>query len=178
MICNFLELGQLLSNKTSSVNLAAQLVEIERTLVYRSGFMHILYSFIELEYLSTYTYLPKADFLKRIESDIDILELFCQILSKRMFIMDDKEFANEAQSLSSSFLSLDKTEKVSLFLNFMAYCIFENEAVFTNFKHKVQLSNSANFIDDLSSVLGKLVNRMNRLRLWPDDFWVVNKTMI
>lgn len=57
----------------------------------------------------------------------------------------------------------------------MAYRIFENEAVFNNFKQKVQLSNSESFIEDLSSVLGKLVNRMNRLKLWPDDFWVVDK---
>jgi hypothetical protein len=48
LVCNFLELGQLLRNKTSSKNLAAELIDIERTLVYRSGFMHILYSFIEL----------------------------------------------------------------------------------------------------------------------------------
>jgi len=55
LICNFLELGSLLANKSSSKNLATELVEIERTLVYRSGFMHSLYGFIELEYLSTYT---------------------------------------------------------------------------------------------------------------------------
>lgn len=95
LVCNFLELGQLLSNKSSSKNLASELVEIERTLIYRSGFMHILYSYIEQEYLQNYSFMPKDHFLNRIESDVDILELFCQILSKRMFILDDKEFVGE-----------------------------------------------------------------------------------
>jgi hypothetical protein len=89
--------------------------------------MHILYSYIELEYLNiSYISMKKEDFIHKVQSDIDILELFCKIVSKRMFILDDKEFIGEKSSLVSNFLALEQTEKVSLFLNFISYRIFES----------------------------------------------------
>lgn len=51
--------------------------------------------------------MPNGKFLSRIATDIDILELFCTIVEKRMFIIDDKEFVGEKQSLMSSFLPVN-----------------------------------------------------------------------
>jgi hypothetical protein len=69
--------------------------------------MHILYSYIDIEYLQTsYVSMKKEDFMHKVMADIDILELFCKIVSKRMFILDDKEFIGEKSSLVSNFLPL------------------------------------------------------------------------
>jgi hypothetical protein len=65
--------------------------------------------------------MTKKDFLTKISSDIDILHLLCEIVAKRLFILDDMEFVGDRQSLSSAFLPLEMTEKISLFLNYLAY---------------------------------------------------------
>ena len=44
-----------------------------------------------------------------------------------MFIIDDKEFVGEKQSLSNPFLKLDQVKFVSLLMNRIAYEVFEEE---------------------------------------------------
>jgi len=171
-------LGIELQGQISSAKFSSDIISIERTLVYRSDFMHVLYSYIELSYLSgpmSYYSMRKEDFLRKVQSDMDILELFCKIVSKRLFILDDKEFIGEKSALVSNFLPVEQTEKVSLLLNFISYRIFESQAVLDKFKQS--LGDSDSFILDLSQLLARLVNRMNRLRMWPDDFWVVDKSL-
>jgi len=68
--------------------------------------------------------MPISHLLGRIATDIDILELFCTIIEKRMFIIDDKEFVGEKQSLMSSFLPVTQMLDVSLLLNFIIYQIY------------------------------------------------------
>jgi len=83
-------------------------LDIERTVVYRSEFLKVIYAYIEQEYIvEAYQDMPNGKFLSRIATDIDILELFCTIVEKRMFIIDDKEFVGEKQSLMSSFLPVN-----------------------------------------------------------------------
>ena len=47
------------------------------------------------------------------------------ILDKRLFIIDDKEFVGEKQSLSNPFLTLEQVKFVANFLNRLAYEVFE-----------------------------------------------------
>jgi hypothetical protein len=94
-VCNILSLGQIISSKQASASSTAKLINIERQLVYRTDFLHILSSYIELDYLGVYQYMNKKDFMLKVSSDIDILQLFCEIISKRLFIMDDMEFTGQ-----------------------------------------------------------------------------------
>ena len=44
---------------------------------------------------------------EQIKIDEDILALYCSILGKRLFIIDDKEFMGTKKSLMSKFLTID-----------------------------------------------------------------------
>ena len=46
----------------------------------------------------------------KIKQNVDIVGLFCLILHKRMFIIDDLEFIGQRQSLSQKFLTLEQTK--------------------------------------------------------------------
>jgi hypothetical protein len=59
--------------------------------------------------------------LSKISKDEDILGLYCQILSKRLFIIDDKEFKGTRQTLMGKFLSLDQIKFAAFTLNRIAY---------------------------------------------------------
>jgi hypothetical protein len=59
--------------------------------------------------------------LNRISDDEDILALYCQILAKRLFIIDDKEFLGTKQALMGKFLSIDQIKFAAFTLNRVAF---------------------------------------------------------
>lgn len=87
------------------------------------------------------------------------------VLSKRMFIIDDKEFVG--QKKSGSFLTLDQIKFVALLMNRVAYEIFE------------QVNNLDLYgiflTTNLKEALSRLVCRDERLKMFGDEFWVINK---
>ena len=105
--------------------------------------------------------------LNKVLHDKAIIGLFAHILHKRMFIIDDKEFVGQKQSLSSAFLSLEQIKFSSILMNRIAYELFDEEGkavVYGSF-----------LINNLKEALSRLVCREERLKLFGDDFWVINK---
>ena len=86
-----------------------------------------------------------------------------------MFIIDDKEFVGEKQSLSNPFLKLDQVKFVSLLMNRIAYEVFEEEG-------KVEIYGSF-LLTNIKEALSRLVCRDERLKLFGEDFWVINKEL-
>lgn len=76
-------------------------MEIERRIIYRSDFLLRLFDAIEAGFRN----FPRGasevnlEMQVRIKQDEDIIGLFCLILHKRMFIIDDLEFVGQRQSL-------------------------------------------------------------------------------
>lgn len=75
--------------------------------------------------------------------------MFCQIMKKRMFIIDDMEFKGLKKNKSNEFLSIDQIVFASATLNQIAYNVFLNDTNMSKF--------SAYFLDNLSEVLARLV---------------------
>jgi len=106
---------------------------------------------------------------EQIKSDQDILALYCQILNKRMFIIDDKEFLGTKQSLMSKFLSVDQIKFAAFTLNRIAFQVFSTEQSMSHFKE--------NFLHDLKQVLMRLHNREERNKMFSNDFWIIDKKL-
>lgn len=107
--------------------------------------------------------------LNRICDDEDILALYCQILAKRLFIIDDKEFLGTKQALMGKFLSLDQIKFAAFTLNRVAFQVFRTDQTKTLFRQT--------FLADLRDVLSRLHNRGERNKLFPKDFWTIDRSM-
>ena len=69
----------------------ADVGSLENRVIYSSDFLHQLFAYLQHEYGAFIENYPITVFDK-IRSDQAIIGLFCQILKKRMFIIDDMEF--------------------------------------------------------------------------------------
>ena len=110
--------------------------QIESSVLYRSNQLLELHAYIKSEYWPTklgdfnelYSrdelnakVMVSSEELSKISNDEDILGLYCQILSKRLFIIDDKEFKGTRQTLMGKFLSLDQIKFAAFTLNRIAF---------------------------------------------------------
>ena len=104
-----------------------------------------------------------------VKKDKAIIGLLALIIHKRMFIIDDMEFIGKKQSLNNAFLSLEQIKFVAALMNRIAYELFEEsgqEAEYGSF-----------LLSNIKEALSRLVCRDERLKLFGDDFWVVNKEL-
>lgn len=110
--------------------------QIESNVLYRSNQLLELHAYLENAYWPSTieTFLAKfakkdlnammmigKEELNRISDDEDILALYCQILAKRLFIIDDKEFLGTKQALMGKFLSIDQIKFAAFTLNRVAF---------------------------------------------------------
>jgi menaquinone-dependent protoporphyrinogen IX oxidase len=86
-----------------------------------------------------------------------------------LLIIDDKEFLSERQSLSAKWLSLQQMKQACYILNQVAYRVFESE--------KTMAQHDQFLMDSLRQALQRLVNRDLRLKLFAEDFWVIDKDL-
>jgi len=107
--------------------------------------------------------------VEQVRRDEEIIGLFCQIMKKRMFIIDDLEFKGLKKNSSNEFLSVDQIIFAAATLNQIAYNVFLNENSMSKF--------SDYFLDNLSQVLERLVGVCQRVEIVPDDFWVIDKEL-
>ena len=104
-----------------------------------------------------------------INHDRAVIGLFALILHKRMFIIDDMEFVGKKQSLTNAFLTLAEIKFAATLMNRIGYELFEEEgkeAVYGSF-----------LLSNLREALTRLVCRDERLKLFGDEFWVINKEL-
>ena len=87
-----------------------------------------------------------------------MIGLLAMILDKRMFIIDDKEFVGDKQSLSSAFLSLDQVKFVAHLMNRIAYEVFEESG-------KAEVYGTF-LLTNIKEALSRLVCRDERLKLF------------
>ena len=130
-----------------------------------------LYEAIELSYAEA-PRTPNEFTLKRLSQVLkeqDLIGLFCLILHKRLFIIDDLEFVNKRQTLRQKFLSTEQVQSAAQLLNLIAFAAFQSEQKRDLF--------SPFFLTNLRKALSSLVSRDHRLKLFPSDFWVVDKHM-
>ena len=86
-----------------------------------------------------------------------------------MFIIDDQEFVGKKPSQSGAWLAVDEIKFAALLLNRIGYEIYEdggNRALYSN----ILLAN-------LKEALSRLVCRDERLKLFGEEFWVINKQL-
>ena len=86
-----------------------------------------------------------------------------------MFIMDDMEFTGKKQSLGNAFLSLNQIKFVSNLMNRIAYELFEDD--------NKGVTYGTFLLTNIKESLSRLVCRDQRLKLFGDDFWVINKDL-
>ena len=120
LICNVMQLVSTIRNSPSFGDVEAS--RLEREVVYRSDFLHRLYAYLQHQYGAYTENFPNV--FDQVRKDEEIIGLFCQILKKRMFIIDDMEFKSLKQSLSNKFLSIDQVLFASHTLNQIAYNVF------------------------------------------------------
>lgn len=104
-----------------------------------------------------------------VKMDRAVIGLLAMILDKRMFIIDDKEFVGEKQSLQSPFLPVEQTKFIARLMNRIAYEVYEEEG-------KVNIYGSFLMVN-IKEALSRLVCRDERLKLFGSDFWVINKEL-
>ena len=69
----------------------ADVGSLEKRVIYSSDFLHKLFAYLQHEYGAYIESFPVTVF-EKIRVDQAIIGLFCQIMKKRMFIIDDMEF--------------------------------------------------------------------------------------
>ena len=119
--------------------------------------------------LPQYTQNLPNQVVEQVRRDEEIIGLFCQIMKKRMFIIDDMEFKGLKKNKSNEFLSVDQIIFAAATLNQIAYNVFLNDANMSKF--------SEYFLENLSEVLARLVGVCQRVEIVPDDFWVIDKEL-
>jgi len=102
--------------------------------------------------------------LQQIVEDRAILEVFLFVLNRRMTVMDDLEFRK-------SFLKMDQIMLIADLLNRgLAYKLFsqQDESLLAYFENTKVLEN-------LKKCIQRLYERDKRLKLFPPNFWIVDK---
>jgi len=125
---------------------------------------------IELRYRDSITRTTTNELFEQIRKDENIIGLFCLIMNKRLFIIDDLEFVGKRQALRQKFLSPAQVTFSAQTLNQIAYCAFQSE------QKRDQMSEF--FLSNIKDALSSLVSRDHRLKLFPADFWVIDKNMV
>ena len=113
--------------------------------------------------------IPPSDLLDKFRIDQAILEVFLFVLIRRLTVIDDLEFKGVKRSCQTTpFLSLELSQFIADLLNRgLAYRIFQNETTMQYFEPRL--------LESLKSCIQRLYERDKRLKLYPPNFWIVDK---
>jgi hypothetical protein len=109
---------------------------------------------------------PPTLILDQAREDHSLLSVFLLVLHRRLTVLDDLEF----QGKQPGFLPLSLTRFIADLLNRgLAYRIFQTEAAAAYF--------DPSLLDNLRACISRLYERDKRLKLFPADFWIVDKSL-
>ena len=109
--------------------------------------------------------------LKQIQKDEEFLNLFCFIISKRLMVIDDVEYQGKNVSqMAYPFIPFEEIRYTSWILNNIAYRMFWSNYTTGLF--------SSEFIINIKKSLTALYDRDKRLKINPENFWVIEKDIL
>ena len=142
---------------------------VEREIIFRSHLLDSLAAHLQQTYgalMAASAHAPPTLILDQAREDHSLLSVFLLVLHRRLTVLDDLEF----QGKRPGFLPLPLTRFIADLLNRgLAYRIFQTEAAAAYFE--------SSMLENLRACVARLYERDKRLKLFPADFWIVDKSL-